>query len=69
MSKYGCENCKNLKCYPGGRWEPDDYECTKEGPESEELFIRVWENGETWSDSSNPLCPLYSELKEEDFYY
>lgn len=65
MCKYGCENCKYFRRYPGGYWEPDDYECTVDGPESEELFIRVWENGETWTDSEHPLCDRYEELKEE----
>ncbi len=65
MSSHGCMNCRHSKCYPGGYWEPDDYECTVNGPESEELFIRVWENGETWIDKEDPLCNKYLELKEE----
>lgn len=67
MLKHGCENCKYLKCYKGGRWDPDDYECLKDGPATEELLTRVWENGETWEDGETPLCDQYEELKEKDW--
>ena len=63
--KHGCENCKNLRCYHGGYWDPDDYECTKDGPATEELLERVWVNGETWSTDETPLCDQYEEAKEE----
>lgn len=69
MSRYGCENCKWLKCYPGDRWTPPDYECTKGGPETEELLIRIWENGETWTDGEEPLCADYKEFVYPDDTY
>lgn len=65
---HGCENCKWLKCYKGDRWTPDDYECRKDGPEDEERFVRVWENGEMWEDSESCLCEHYEEFTAEDFY-
>ena len=64
MGVHGCKNCKNLKCYPGDYWTPDEYECDT-GPATEELLVRVWENGETWTDDEEPLCDEYEELKEE----
>ena len=68
----GCENCKYLKCYPGGYFEPDDYECLALGFEveddvdwSEDMQTRVWEDGETWDEGSEPLCPYYEMLDME----
>lgn len=68
MSGYGCENCKWLKCYPGDRWTPPEYECKKDGPEDAERFTRVWENSETWNTPEECLCEHYKELTEDDFY-
>lgn len=69
MIEYGCKNCKHLKCYKGDYWTPDEYECTKDGPPTQELCNRVWSDGETWSSPEDQLCPYYEELKEEDYYY
>ena len=63
--KCGCENCKWLKVYKGGYWDPDDYDCMKDGPETQELCDRVWANGETWNSDDKPLCCHWEELKEE----
>lgn len=68
MNSYGCFNCKHLKCYPGDRWTPPEYECHADGPETEELLVRVYEDGETWSDAEHPLCCDYEKFIEIDDY-
>ena len=67
--KCGCENCKYCKCYPGGYFEPDDYECV--APDlngvdwDEDLQTRVWEDGEMWDEGAEPLCPYYQKVSDE----
>ena len=75
----GCSNCRYCKCYPGGYYiGPDEYECTSElmmngtgtdlGDEVlEDIFTRVWENGEEWSDEEQ-LCPGWEEEMEYEDY-
>ncbi|MBR4377337.1 MAG: hypothetical protein IKP50_00405 [Bacilli bacterium] len=65
--KCGCENCKHCKVYKGDYWTPDDYDCTKadELTMSEEMFVRVWENCETWESGEEPLCEQWEEVTDE----
>lgn len=57
--RYGCENCKHCKCYPGDYWTPDDFECM--GEPTQEAIDRAWTNGETWKSSEEQICPSYEE--------
>jgi len=73
----GCSNCKWCHCYPGDYWTPDDYECKADdfGEVTEEeldtIFTRVWENGEEWKYSEEPICPAWEEYsyEPEDAYW
>lgn len=69
----GCSNCRYCKCYPGDYWTPDDYECTApimtDGTDNDladevldDIFTRVWENGEEWQDGEQ-LCPGWEEIE------
>ena len=75
----GCRNCKYCKCYPGDSWTPDDYECmgferdldielTDE--EWDNIMTIVWENGEEWNSSDDPICPAWEEAPtpEDDYW-
>lgn len=65
---YGCNNCKHCKCYRGGYWDPDEYECTSDCEDiTEEQFERVWSDGETWSILEEPICPGYEECEPEPY--
>ena len=62
----GCNNCKWCKCYSGDYWTPDDYECQSSCEDiTEEVFQRVWENGEEWKNDEDPICPGYEEASTE----
>ena len=70
----GCRNCRYCKCYPGDYWTPDEYECQMPDKdynltdeEIEEVFTRVWENGEGWGDDDKPICPAWEEINEIDY--
>ena len=75
MSRYGCENCKFCRCYPGDYWTPDEYECTSECEDiTEQIFERVWSDGERWDTSEEQICPGYEEYIDrtpdyEDYMY
>ena len=75
----GCFNCRYCKYYPGDYWTPDDSECTApiitDGTDNEladevldDIFTRVWENGEEWSDEEQ-LCPGWEEAPTPDDEY
>ena len=74
MSSYdGCYNCKYRKCYPGDYWTPDEYECLMpckdygvDDAEFEDILTRVWENGEQWHCSKDPICPAWERLEEPE---
>ena len=67
-----CNECKWFKFYPGGRWDPDDAECTcscapNEGfedmsdEEMDERFEKAWEEGEwQYDEQDRPLCPWFT---------
>lgn len=77
----GCNNCAHCKCYPGDRWTPDEYECTamefgsddygKTEEEWDKIMTRVWENGEEWNETEEPICPAWEEntYDPEDEYW
>lgn len=71
---YGCKNCKfNKIYYSNDYWSPDEYECVisndrLQNPdfeisddEVEQVFDRVWTNGEEWNSSEEQICPYYIE--------
>lgn len=73
----GCRNCRYCKCYPGDYYTPDDYECTSPILELgtgidladevlDDIFTRVWEDGEEWEDGEQ-LCPGWEEVEYEEF--
>lgn len=73
MKDYGCKNCKRCKVYKGDYWTPDEWECvipknakplfpiTDE--EAEDIYTRVWENGEEWDSIYDQICPYYVEAE------
>lgn len=68
--KRGCKDCKYCKCYPGGYWDPDDYECISNNEDiTEEVFDRVWANGEEWDENEKPICPGYEDAPTVDDEY
>lgn len=69
--KCGCENCRHYRCYPGSYWDPDDYDCKKadELTMSDAVFVRVWENCETWDSEDEPLCEQWEEEETVDDEY
>ncbi len=75
--KRGCKDCKYCKCYPGGYWDPDDYECVCgykafEGMTQEQIddtYERAWINGEEWDENEEPICPAYEDAPTEDDEY
>ena len=78
MKDYGCKNCKWHKVYKGDYWTPDEHECvipknmkplfpvTEE--DEDEIFTRVWENGEEWDRYWEQICPYYKEHIIDDRY-
>lgn len=71
---YGCKNCKFHKIYySNDYWSPDEHECIisdnrLQNPdfeisddEAEQVFDRVWTNGEEWNSSEEQICPYYIE--------
>ena len=81
MKDYGCKNCKYHKVYKGDYWTPDEHECIipnsrLENPDFEitdeqadEIFTRVWENGEEWDRSWEQICPYYKEYIDPENYF
>lgn len=71
--KRGCRDCKYCKCYPGGRWDPDDYECVSNVWDridvDDEAIRRAWEDGEEWEENEDPICPGYEEAPTVDDEY
>lgn len=71
----GCKNCRYCKCYCGDYWTPDEYECQGENfgdisdEEFDAIFTRVWENGEEWSSTEEPICPAWKEYDSEEEYW
>lgn len=69
----GCSNCKYCKCYPGGRWDPDEYECVSDVWDrvivDEDKVRRVWENCEEWESNEEALCSGWEEAPTEDDEY
>lgn len=62
----GCNNCRWCKCYRGDYWTPDEYDCKSSCEDiTEEVFQRVWENGEEWKNNEDPICPGYEEAPTE----
>ena len=73
MNKYGCKNCEYLKAHYKDYWKPAEYKCEVpsdrlENPDFEftdeqaqDIFIRVWGQGEEWGHSSEQICPYYKE--------
>lgn len=70
--KYGCENCKNHKVwYSNDYWLPDKHECIipdnaepdfeVSNDELEDIFYRVWSNGDEWNTEEEQICPYYKE--------
>ena len=71
---YGCKNCIYHKVwYSNDYWSPDEHECEisnerLQNPDFEvsdekldNIFTRVWENGEEWDRSEEQICPYYKE--------
>ena len=73
---YGCKNCKWFRYYPSHNYyEPDDYECsidedyekeinaqnTYTQNELDDIFERVFCDGEEWDNLDEPLCPYYKK--------
>ena len=71
---YGCKNCIYHKVwYSNDYWSPDEHECIisddrLQNPdfeisddEVEQVFDRVWTNGEEWNNSKEQICPYYIE--------
>lgn len=74
MNKHGCRDCMWCKCYRGDYWTPDDYECTtdyaiEDEGLADEIFTRVFEDGEEWKDDEDPICPAWVYRPEEPYYY
>lgn len=68
--KRGCRDCKYCKCYPGGYWDPDDYECVSTSDAiTEEVIDKVWVNGEEWDENEEPICPGYEDAPTVDDEY
>ena len=74
---YGCKNCEFHKVYYSNDYfSPDDEECDVpkntrplfelSDEELDEVYTRVWENGEEWNYNDRPLCP-YHKYKEWDY--
>lgn len=74
--KYGCKNCKWFRYYPSNSYyEPDDYECSIDEEyekkimeqisysckELDDIFEKVFGDGEEWDSSEEQLCPYYKE--------
>ena len=71
---HGCKDCKYCKCYPGGRWSPNEYECVSDVWDridvEEDILVRVWEDGEEWGYGEEQICPGWEEAPtEEDEYW
>ena len=69
---YGCKNCKNHKVwYSHDYWSPDEHECIigefdkpafdVSDKEMEDIFERVWCEGEEWDNVEEQICPFYNE--------
>lgn len=71
---YGCKNCICHKVwYSNDYWLPDEHECiipkTRlnkpdfeiSDEELDNIFTRVWENGEEWNTVEEQICPYYKE--------
>ena len=80
-SGYGCSNCKYHKVYRSyDYWSPDEHECEipksrLENPDFEitdeqadDIFTRVWENGEEWEHCWEQICPYYKEHVNENYF-
>lgn len=72
FGNYGCKNCKNCKVYySNDYWSPDEYECIVgefdtpdfelSDEELEDVFDRVWGDGEEWNTYEEQICPYYKE--------
>ena len=73
MKDYGCKNCAYHRVYHGDYWTPDEHECDipknrLENPDFEitdeqadNIYTRVWENGEEWDRCWEQICPYYKE--------
>ncbi len=69
MATHGCSDCMYCKIYYGDYWTPDEYECQMTDmidkgygltdEQADEIFTRVFENGEEWGDNDKPICPAY----------
>ena len=69
--KHGCKDCKYCEYYPGNYWTPADYECMMPdkdygltAEQADDIFTRVWENGEEWKYNEEPICPAWEEIEE-----
>lgn len=67
-----CHECKNLRCYRGGRdrygvpQEPDEYECKVIEELTEEEADRFFSNAESW-ESPEDGCSGFVMIDWEDF--
>ena len=77
---YGCKNCKNHKVWCSNNYyEDDEHECMigefdepafdVSNEEMEDIFERVWCNGEEWDDVKEQICPYYIEYISRPEYF
>lgn len=76
--KCGCKNCQNFHTYTSyNYYEPTDYECMVKDDaeplfyttddELDNIYTRVWEDGEEWDDDEKPICPYYI-MREYEYF-
>lgn len=76
---YGCKNCKYFRHYVSyNYYEPDEYDCVASADdpafivnsdeEENEIFERVYGNGEEWNSEDEQICPYYKMIDFNEEY-
>ena len=75
---YGCKNCAYHTIYfSNDYWSPDEHECNVpdnvepdfelSDAELDDVYDRVWGDGEEWNTSEEQICPYYKEYIEPPY--